>query len=282
MSSLCKNILHHAKQQLTASGIASALLDADLLMAHILHTSRESVIAYPERQLTPSQAEQFQVLLARRLAREPMAHLLGKREFWGREFIVTRDTLDPRPDSETLIDAVLNLYQDRNKILNILDFGSGTGCLLLTLLAEFPQSSGLAVDISPAALEVVKRNAAKLGLAKRCQYVVSSWGREVAGSFDLIVSNPPYIPYHEIAGLEPEVALYEPGVALDGGETGLECYQQLAPYISSLLSENGYAALEIGAGQQTEVRNIMEQAGLRPVSSHKDLAGIIRCLVFSK
>jgi release factor glutamine methyltransferase len=278
---MIKTHLHTAKQSLRAAGIESASLDAELLLAHTLQTSREQIIGYPERTLSTEQFFQFEALVERRTKREPMAHILGKREFWGRDFKVNHHTLDPRPDSETLIEAVLDLYPDRNNNLRIIDFGTGTGCLLLTLLAEFPNANGVGVDISGDALVVANENSCNLGLANRSRFIVSRWGDEVQGKYDLIISNPPYIKSSEISGLEPEVAEYEPKGALDGGDSGLKCYEELAPYIASLISDDGFAVLELGIGQDSDVRAILENAGLCFVAFSKDLAGINRCLVVS-
>lgn len=274
-----KTILQQAKQSLKLADIPSYVLDAELLMAKALNISREQVICYPLRELSEQESGDFEKLLQRRIKREPMAHILEKREFWGREFKVSCDTLDPRPDSETLIEAALGLFDDKDKPLKILDFGTGTGCLLLTLLSELPNSEGVAVDISEKALSVAKENACKLGLAKRVGFIVSFWGVEVEGKYDLIISNPPYIKSDEIDGLEPEVSGYEPISALDGGASGLECYRQLAPFIASLLSDNGFAILEVGIGQADDVRAILEGAGLTFISCKKDLAGVKRCII---
>jgi release factor glutamine methyltransferase len=276
-----KSTLTLAKSRLTAATIPSASLDAELLLAHALKTTREQIICYPEHPLDKSQATEFDILIERRVAREPMAHILGQREFWGRDFKVNRHTLDPRPDSETLIEAALDLYPDKKQNLSIIDFGTGTGCLLLTLLAEFPNAQGVGVDISEDALVVANENSCNLELAKRAKFIVSKWGEKVQGKYDLIISNPPYIKSSDIAGLEPEVAKYEPKGALDGGISGLQCYEDLAPYIAALLSINGFAILEFGMGQENDVKTILENAGLKFVAFRKDLAGIIRCIVVS-
>jgi release factor glutamine methyltransferase len=279
---MLKTHLNTAKQLLQKKGITSAFLDAELLLAHALGVTREKIICYPELILSDEQITKFEELIQRRASREPMAHILGRREFWGRDFKVNKHTLDPRPDSETLIEGALDLYPDRNQNLRIIDFGTGTGCLLLTLLAEFQNANGLGVDISEDALVVAKENSCNLGLAKRSQFIVSRWGKEVQGKYDLIISNPPYIKSSDIEGLEPEVAEYEPKSALDGGISGLKCYEDLAPYIASIISDNGFAILEFGMGQDNDVKAILESVGLTFVAFRKDLAGIIRCVVMRK
>ncbi len=274
-----KQALSDSKQLLRISGVPSYALDAELLLMHVLQITREKIIGYPERAITSDEADLFGGLIKRRAGREPLSHILGRREFFGREFKVTKDTLDPRPDSESLIEAVFAVYPDKDKALNIIDFGTGTGCLLLTLLAEYENAKGTAVDISEPTLAVAKENSVKLGLAKRADFIVSNWGEEVKGKYDLIISNPPYIKKAEIEGLEPEVSIYEPGRALDGGDDGLKCYKDLAPYIASLISDNGFAVIELGVGQDESVKTIMENVGLTFITYRKDLAGINRCIV---
>ncbi|MCE3232453.1 MAG: Methylase of polypeptide chain release factor [Rickettsiaceae bacterium] len=275
-----KSILSSAKAELSNTGSPSSALDAELLLAYALGASREKIIGYPELEISGEEAKAFNALVKRRIAREPMAHILGRREFWGREFKVNKYTLDPRPDSETLIEAALELFP-LDKQLNILDFGTGTGCLLLTLLAEFPNAKGVGVDISSDALAVAKGNSCNLGLANRAEFIVSSWGDKVQGKYDLIISNPPYIRSSDISCLEPEVSKYEPCGALDGGMSGLQCYEDLAPQIATLISNDGFVVLEFGMGQHEDVKDIMENIGLAFVDFKQDLAGINRCAVFS-
>jgi release factor glutamine methyltransferase len=205
-----RTILPPAKQTLQQAGIASFSLDAELLLREVMGISRERMIGYPDDPVAEEQVQRFQAWLTRRQNREPISHLLGRREFWGRDFKVTKDTLDPRPDSETLIEAALAAFPDRQQSLHVIDLGVGTGCLLLTLLAELPNAQGLGVDISPEALAVAKENSDKLGLAKRAKFVIDRWGQHVDGTFDLVVSNPPYIKRSEIESLEPEVAVLSP------------------------------------------------------------------------
>lgn len=269
-------ILLNAKQRLREAGIPSYALDAELLLAEALGLTREQVIFYPEREIASSAA--YEALLTRRLNREPMAHILGRREFWGREFTVTADTLDPRPDSETLIETVLKLCPDRQKPYNILDLGTGTGCLLLTLIAEYTNACGVGVDISPAALAIAHQNAIKLSLAKRTQFLLECWTTGVTGTFDIIISNPPYIKASDIPELEPEVSRYEPYSALAGGDDGLECYRDIIPTLHPLLTPEGIVVFEFGKGQETDVGNLLRQHGFSVITEAKDLAGIIRCI----
>jgi release factor glutamine methyltransferase len=273
--------LREAVMALQHARIETASLDARLLLQHVLGISREQLLLNHGLSLTPQQGAHYQALTAKRCRRQPVAQLIGRREFWGMDFKVTPDTLDPRPDSETLIEAVLERLPERNRALTLLDLGTGSGCLLLALLGELPQAQGLGVDISEAALTVAKDNAAGLGLARRAQFKRSRWGDAVEGVFDVIVSNPPYIPTGAIAGLAPEVAIYEPKLALDGGADGLNCYRDILGQLKSLLAEDGVAALEIGRGQEKEVEMLARVEGLCVAGVKNDMAGITRCVVIT-
>ena len=277
-----KECLINAKQLLKDANIPSYALDANLIMAHTLNKTREYIACYPEKILSEEEVGNFENMINRRQNREPISHILGKREFFGREFKVTKDTLDPRPDSETLIEAALEIISNPNEELKILDLGTGTGCLLLTLLSEFPKATGVGVDISKKALEIANQNATKLGLAKRVDFVVSNWTEEIEGNFDLIISNPPYIINKEIDLLEAEVSIYEPRGALDGGNDGLDCYREISPSINSLITKGKFIILEFGIGQDEDIKSILENEGLEFISYKKDLAGINRCIIAKK
>ncbi len=274
--------LIEARQILKTAGISSYLLDSRILLEYVTGKTREFITGYPETPLAFDDAKTYQILIARRAAHEPVSHLTGKREFWGREFNVTADTLDPRPDSETLIEQALNYFPDRAAPLRILDLGTGTGCLLLTLLAEFPHATGIGVDRHFPALKVAYRNSYNLALEKRGRFILEYWGSGIDGTFDLIISNPPYIKSADLTVLQPEVFLYEPHIALEGGMDGLVCYHALMPDISRLLAEDGYAVLEFGCGQENALSEILVTHHLQPLSYGKDLAGITRCVVAQK
>ncbi|MGY8960825.1 MAG: peptide chain release factor N(5)-glutamine methyltransferase, partial [Alphaproteobacteria bacterium] len=239
---------------------------------------------YPERMVENHAV--FLDLIQRRAAREPIAHLVGYREFWSMPFKVTPDTLVPRPDTETVIEAVLKFYADKPPPGRVLDFGTGTGCLLLTLLSEFPSANGVGVDVSPNAIRVAQQNSAALGFdgaavsyGRRATFVVSHWGDALSGKFDLIVSNPPYIPSAEIDGLEKDVSAFEPRLALSGGEDGLAAYRLLLPTLAKLLSPHGVVVLEFGDGQADAVSALVRDSGMAIVSVHADLGGWERCVV---
>ena len=268
--------LSAAVRGLEAAGIDSARLDARLLASFVLGWDPARVLAHPEHAPGGGEWERLQSLLARRANRQPRAVIIGKREFWGLDFAVTADTLVPRPESETLIEAALAATEDRDADLNILDLGTGSGCLLLALLSELPNARGLGVDLSAAALKVAAGNAAILGLEGRAEFRQSDWDRGLDGTerrFDLILANPPYIADDEFAALEPEVSRFEPRLALSGGPDGLTSYRSLAPQIGPLLAPGGGAFVETGAAQAGAVSALFDDHGLAVVCVHQDLSG---------
>lgn len=272
--------LEEGARCLAAAGIPDARRDARLILAHALGIEPVTILGYPERPV--EDASRYEGLIARRAAREPLSHLTGRREFWSLDFEVTPATLDPRADSETLVEAALAAIQDSDAPLSIVDFGTGTGCLLLALLSELPNAKGLGIDIAEETLAVARRNAARLDLAERALFAIGDWCDSLAGPFDLIVSNPPYIPAGEIAGLQPEVAKFEPRHALDGGADGLDAYRRLGPDIYRILDPGGVAVLEFGLGQGPAVARLMSAERLIPQGFSTDIAGHERCLILAK
>jgi release factor glutamine methyltransferase len=278
MSTTVAMALQGAARRLHAAGIDSARLDARLLLGAVLGLEAPQLIAHPERTLTAAEDARFHELVDRRSARQPVAQLLGRREFWGLAFRVTPDTLDPRPDSETVIEAALACVADRAAPLRVLDLGTGTGCLLLALLHELPQATGVGIDRSDAALVIARTNAGDLGLADRVTFRQGNWTDGLESRFDIVVSNPPYIPSAEIDGLMPEVARHEPRPALDGGADGLEAYRAIAERMPGFLPPSSYLLLEVGDGQSDSVAAVFAAVGLACVARHSDLGGRIRCL----
>lgn len=272
-------LMQEGAEVLRRAGVESAGLDSRLLLQHALGIAREEMLRAPEKMVDEAEARHYKGLLQRRASREPLSHITGSREFWGRDFTVSRATLDPRPDSETLIETVLKRLPDRTLPLKLLDLGTGTGCLMLTLLAEYPNAIGVGVDVSSDALKVAEENCVNLGLEKRVQFLLQYWGRGLTGTFDVIISNPPYIKNIDINRLQPEVSVYEPYMALAGGEDGLQCYREIAPDIARLLSKDGFAVLEFGQGQQTDVSTILSNNQLQTLGYACDLAGVVRCVV---
>lgn len=253
--------------------------DARLLLAAALAAPRLALALAPERPLCAAEAARFEAFLARRAAGEPVSRILGRREFWSLEFEVDSSVLDPRPDTETVVEAALAATANRAAPLEILDLGCGSGCILLALLSELPNAFGLGLDRSPAALATARRNARRLGFAARCRFLAADWAAPLAGAFDLAVSNPPYVPSGEIEGLAPEVSRHDPRAALDGGADGLDAYRALAAALPRLLRSGGLAVLEIGATQASAAADLLTAAGLRVVETRRDLAGRDRCLV---
>ena len=280
-STAAADALRQAVLELQQAHIETASLDARILLQFVLGVSREQLLADTRLTLTSRQLSAFMQLIEKRSERQPVAQLIGKRDFWNHCFKVTCDTLDPRPDSETLIESVLHYFQSRPLPARILDLGTGTGCLLLSLLHEYPLARGVGVDICKNALAVAKENAASLQIDNRTAFINSSWASEVEGSFDLIVSNPPYIPTAAIAMLAPEVSLYEPKLALDGGPDGLDCYRAIVPQLSRVLAPQGLAVFEMGIGQAREMETLAAQCGLQVIGIKEDMAGIARCVLIT-
>jgi release factor glutamine methyltransferase len=265
--------------RLAGAGIGEARREARLLVAASTGLSDASVVAYPERSLSDAECRQLASLAERRAAREPISRILGWREFWSLRFALGPDTLDPRPDSETLVEAALD-FADPAMPLDVLDLGTGSGCLLLAFLSERPLARGLGVDINPGALAVAAANARSLGLAGRTSFRQGDWGEGTAERFEVVLCNPPYIPVGMIAALQPEVAGFDPPLALSGGPDGLAAYRSLAACLPRLLAAGGRAFVEIGAGQADEVVPVLVACGLQPLGHQSDLAGTVRCLVF--
>ena len=277
-----RTALSKAAARLGRAGIADARREARLLVAVALDWDAARVLAYPEAELNISARERLDALLQRRCGREPISRIVGHREFWSLRFELSPDTLDPRADSETLIEATLAALRDRAGDYRVLDCGTGTGCLLLALLSELPNAIGTGIDLSEGALETARRNAAALGLEDRARFGRRDWRDGLSGQWDVIVANPPYVASEEIDRLEPEVARFEPRLALDGGADGLASYRTLAPAIARGLASGGIAGIEVGAGQAEKVTRIMAEAGLALRAVRHDLSGVDRCLVLGR
>ena len=253
--------------------------DARLLLAAALGASRLEVAVAPERALSVEEERRFRSFVERREAGEPASRILGRREFWSLDFELSPAVLDPRPDTETVVEAALDAAGERGRPLELLDLGAGSGCILLALLSELPKAWGLGLDVSEAAARAAQSNARRLGLAERARFAVADWAGPLVGRFDLIVSNPPYIPRGEISGLAPEVARHDPWGALDGGEDGLDAYRTLAAALPGLLKPGAVAVLEIGSGQDEAVGLLLRRRGLKLLETRSDLAARRRCIV---
>lgn len=276
-----RDAVDSVRSSLSEAGIAVPRLEARLLVGHALGGGAEAVVGDPQRPLTGDQRSRLDAALARRVLREPLAYILGGREFWSLPFRVTADTLVPRPETETLVEAALAWAGERRSgdaAMRILDLGTGSGCLLLALLSELPGAWGVGVDLSAAALAVARDNADALGLARRACFAAGDWASALGGGFDLVVANPPYIADAELPGLAPEIVRFEPRLALAGGADGLAAYRVIAPRLRRLVAPGGAAFLEVGAGQAPEVAAMLSGHGFQGVDIKTDLAGVGRCL----
>ncbi len=267
-----------AMRQLDHAGIEGASREAWLLLGSVLGVTRATLLARALEPLSPAAATRYNALIARRVKREPFAQITGEKEFWSLSFLVSSAVLCPRPDSEALIELTLDRVGQNPGPLHLLDLGTGSGCLLLALLKEWPAAAAIGIDRSPEALALAKANGERLGLADRVTWLLGDWGASLDGSFDVIISNPPYIEEGDWQGLEPEVRLFEPKLALTAGEDGLDAYRRLAPEIARLLAPSGVACLEHGMDQAEAVAAIMAKAGLKRLDGRRDLAGLERCL----
>ena len=230
----------------------------------------EALLRDPRAQVSPEAAARFRAAIEARLGATPVAQILGSQGFWTLDLAVSSATLIPRPDTETLVEAALDALPDPAAPLRVLDLGTGTGCLLLAVLAERPEAFGGGVDLVPEAATLAAANARRNGLEGRAAFLAGDWAAALSGRFDLVVSNPPYIESAAIAGLMPEVARHEPRSALDGGADGLDAYRELALILPGLLAPGGVAVIELGAGQREGVEALARAAGLHPVACRRD------------
>lgn len=264
------------------AGIAPARLEARLLLQYALGLDETGLLREARCRLDKAQIATVEALVARRMEREPLAQILGSRDFWRDRFFVSRDVLTPRPDSETLIEAMLAHRHERDRAYRVLDAGTGSGCLLLSLLREYPRATGLGIDRSEAALHIARRNAHALGLDTRADFLCADWMQTLQNTYDMIISNPPYITVSQMAALEPEVRDYEPHMALSGGDDGLYCYRRILAEASHNLTREGLMVLELGDGQAEAVGLLAKQAGFQLVECRPDLAGIARAIVLER
>jgi release factor glutamine methyltransferase len=266
-------------------GTDSAELDARLLTGNVLGLDLTGMIAAANRMLTSRESNRLESFAQRRLAGEPVARILGHKEFWGLSLQLSPATLVPRPDTETVVELALEILRAgaSDRPLRIADLGTGSGAILLALLAELPQAQGIGTDISTAALQTAAANAARAGLAKRAGFVACDYASGLCGPFDLIVSNPPYIRSADIAGLAIEVRDHDPPAALDGGPDGLDAYRVLIPQAADRLAPGAALVLEAGQGQSADIEALMKAAGLMTAWLIKaDLAGVRRAVAGQK
>lgn len=271
----------NSAKELEQQGILTSKLDVKILLSYLLNIDSKELIMYFNQHIEQKFINTFNHLLKRRLNREPIANIVNKKSFWSYDFFVNENVLTPRNDSEILIEAVLSNYNNMQEGLKILDLGTGSGCLVLSLLKMYKYASGLAVDISEKALKVAKQNAENLKI-NNIKFLKNNWNDNIEEKFDIIISNPPYIPTKEIKELEPEVNKFNPLLALDGGEDGLNCYRYLAKSLEKNLKENTKIFLEIGKNQEKDIEKIFNENGYELLKMYKDLAEINRILCFKK
>lgn len=275
-----RDLRNKAICQLAQLSNDTARLDVDLLLEEALGLEALDIILQPHRKIEGREAAIFQELLNRRRVREPISQILGRKDFWSLTFAVSRDCLTPRPDSETLIEAALKTIPDKNAALKILDLGTGSGCLLLSLMSELPNSTGVGIDMSDKALAVALANARRLGFVQRCEFMVSDWSEKLPPSakFDIILCNPPYIAEVEMAGLDPDVRDHEPHMALFAADEGCGEYIRLSRIIPKLAVPGTNVFLEIGHTQAARVEEIFKKTGAKNIRILQDLAGRDRCV----
>lgn len=271
-------------QRLASAGVSSPRLEARILIANVLSVNPNSIMSCVR--ISPQSQKELEKHVQRRLSGEPTDKIIGVKSFYKYHFLSSSDVLSPRPETEILLEKAIELLR-LNGFENVLELGVGSGCVLLSLLKDIPILQGVGIDVSQKALDVCRKNAEALGVQKRCKLICKSWFDTdflctFEHTFDLIVSNPPYIKTADIEKLEKEVRLFDPLVALDGGKDGFESYVQISKLAPYLLKDKGYLLLEIGQGQAQNVKKIFEKQGFIHTATLSDLAGIARVVVFSK
>ena len=272
--------LRRASTELALAGIPEAATDARVLASAAANLTREEMLREPEAPFPPAALQRFREAVTRRARREPVARIVGMREFRSLPFRLGPTTLDPRPDSEAVVEAVLERIVDPARPRRILDLGTGSGCLLLSLLRVLPGACGIGTDIDPDACRIAARNAEGIGVSSRALFVAGDWAGHVTSRFDIVVSNPPYIPSGEIETLAPEVRDHDPRAAIDGGGDGLEGYRAIAPEVGPRLAADGFCVVEIDPARAGAVSAIFADAGLEARKMRRDLAGRLRALAF--
>jgi release factor glutamine methyltransferase len=279
MTETVGSLLDSAAAALTQAGFDEPRRIARRALGAVLEISLAEMLSRPEQMIEDLQVRRVRLSLDRIVAREPLSRILGRREFWGLEFALSAETLDPRPETETIVEAVLRRFPDRHQPLRFLDLGTGTGCILLALLSEFPNAVGFGVDLSAGAATTARRNARLLGFGDRAHFLVGDWGAAISGKLDAIVANPPYIATTLLGELPREVALHDPRLALDGGKDGLQAYHSLTMDLSRQLAPNALFFGEIGSCQASAVAAIIRARGLVIEGYEQDLAGAPRCVI---
>ena len=277
---ILENTVKQASQLLKSHNISSHELDAQIIISDILGVTKEFLVTNDKINISKKITQQYSKAIKRRINREPVAYIIGKKEFWSKYFIVSKATLVPRPETELLIYKLVKFF--KNKKINILDIGTGSGCILLSILKELNFSRGIGIDISRKAIEIAKINCKKLNLLNRSKFKVFDVNRFNEGKYDLIVSNPPYILSKEIRNLSKDIINYEPRIALDGGKDGLDLIKKVIYKSKYLLKNNGLLAIEIGINQYTKVSNLLRKHGFREMAKECDYDSNVRCIISTK
>jgi len=277
---ILENTIKQASQLLKNHNITSYELDAEIILSNIMGVTREFLIVNNNLNISKNIIKQYNFLVKRRINREPVAYIIGKKEFWSEDFVVNNTTLVPRPETELLIYKIVNIF--KNKKINILDIGTGSGCILLSILKELNFSMGVGIDISAKAIQIAKANSKNLNLLNQVKFKVCDLNKYNIGKYDLIVSNPPYIPTKDIKNLSKDIINYEPKIALDGGVDGLDLIKKVIYKSSHLLKINGLLAIEIGFNQYRRVSSILKHYKFREISKEYDYNRNVRCIITTK
>jgi len=275
-----ENLIRHGSKILKRNDIKTFLLDSELILSKIMKVSRENLLINNNLTVSSKIKKQFNKALKRRAKKEPIAYINKSKEFWSIKFLVSKNTLIPRPETELLVDEVLKLFN--NKAINILDVGSGSGCILLSLLTELRNSRGIGIDISGKAVQVAKKNSKRLNLFKRSKFYNLSLESFNSGKFDLIVSNPPYISFKDLKNLSEDIRHFEPSNALNGGIDGLDLTKKVIYKSKKLLKTNGILAIEIGNNQYIKVSKTLRKCGFREIGKVCDISRNVRCIINTK
>ena len=274
------NTIKQASQLLKNHNIVSHELDAEIILSDIMGVTREFLIVNNNKNISKNTIKKYNHAINRRINREPVAYIIGKKEFWSKNFLVNQATLVPRPETELLIYKVINFF--KNKKINVLDIGTGSGCILLSILKELNLSRGIGIDVSAKAIQTAKMNSKKLNLLYRSKFKVFDINEFHIGMYDLIVSNPPYVPSRDIRNLSKDIINYEPLLALDGGFDGLDLIIKVIYKSNSLLKKNGLLAIEIGNNQYLKVSRLLRHRGFREISKECDYNHNVRCIISTK
>ena len=274
------NTIKQASKILKSHNIASHELDAQIMLSDIMKVTREFLIVNNHINISKEVRKKYYKAVKRRINKEPIAYITGKKEFWSESFLINKSTLVPRPETELLLYKIINYFKDKN--INILDIGTGSGCILLSVLKELKYSKGIGIDISKEAIKIAKINCKNLSLLNRAKFKVYDMTKFNEGKYDLIISNPPYIPSRDLKNLSTDITNYEPLVALNGGDDGLDLIKKVIYKANSLLKRNGLLAIEIGFQQYKKVSYLLKENGYREMSKEYDYERNVRCIISTK